>query len=37
MVEDFADALLNRREPRFLPMDAVQNMDVIDRILAQVG
>lgn len=37
MVEDFADALLNRREPRFSPMDAVQNMDVIDRILAQVG
>lgn len=37
MVEDFADALLNRREPRFSPMDAVRNMEVIDRILAQAG
>ena len=37
MVEDFADALLNRRGPRFSPMDAVRNMEVIDRILAQTG
>ena len=37
MVEDFADALLNRRRPRFSPMDAVRNMEVIDRILAQTG
>ncbi len=36
MVEDFADALLNQREPRFAPLDAVRNMEVTDRILAQV-
>lgn len=34
MVEDFADALLNRRPPRFPPQDAVHNMQVIDRLLA---
>jgi xylose dehydrogenase (NAD/NADP) len=34
MVEDFADALLNRRSPRFPPQDAVHNMQVIDRLFA---
>jgi xylose dehydrogenase (NAD/NADP) len=34
MVEDFADALLNDRPPRFLPQDGVANMAVIDRLLA---
>ena len=36
MVEDFADALLNKRAPRFAPTDAVQNMIVVDELLAQV-
>lgn len=36
MVEDFADALLNNRPPRFLPGDAVKNMEVIDQMLSQV-
>ena len=36
MVEDFADALLNDRAPRFPPSDAVRNMEVVDRLLAQV-
>lgn len=36
MVEDFADALLNERAPRFAPTDAVQNMIVVDQLLAQV-
>jgi xylose dehydrogenase (NAD/NADP) len=34
MVEDFADALLNDRPPRFPPEDGVANMRVIDRLLA---
>lgn len=34
MAEDFADALLNGRPPRFLPQDAVENMRVIDNLLA---
>ncbi len=34
MVEDFAAALLEGRPPRFLPQDAVQNMQVIDQLLA---
>ncbi len=34
MVEDFADALLNERPPRFAPADAVDNMIVVDRLLA---
>jgi predicted dehydrogenase len=34
MVEDFADALLNNRPPKFAPQDAVSNMYVIDRLLA---
>lgn len=33
MVEDFADALLNNRPPRFDPQDAVHNMRVIDMLL----
>lgn len=37
MVEDFADALLTARAPRFPPADAVLNMKVIDKLLAQVG
>ena len=36
MVEDFADALINNRPPRFHPQDAVSNMDVIDRLLASL-
>ncbi len=34
MVEDFADALLSNRPPRFKPQDAVANMQVIDALLA---
>jgi len=34
MVEDFADALLTGRPPRFAPADAVDNMLVVDRLLA---
>ncbi len=34
MAEDFADALLNNRPPRFAPQDAVNNMMVIDNLLA---
>lgn len=34
MVEDFADALLNSRPPCFDPQDAVENMKVIDKLLA---
>ncbi len=37
MAEDFADALLNQRPPRFMPQDGIQNMRVIDRLLAQVN
>ncbi len=37
MAEDFADSLLNKRAPRFAPADAVQNMDVVDQLLAQVS
>lgn len=33
MVEDFADALINNRPPRFDPQDAVNNMKVIDNLL----
>ena len=36
MVEDFADALLNNRPPRFEPKDAVRNMAVIDRLYASL-
>lgn len=32
MGEDFADALINGREPRFAIQDGVQNMQVIDRL-----
>ncbi len=35
MVEDFADALLMGRPPRFAPSDAVNNMLVVDKLLAQ--
>lgn len=34
MVEDFADALLNNRPPRFPAQDAVENMRVVDQLLA---
>ena len=37
MVEDFADALINKRPPRFAPTDAVSNMVVIDDLLSQVN
>lgn len=33
MAEDFADALLNNRPPRFSPQDGVANMRVIDMLL----
>jgi predicted dehydrogenase len=33
MAEDFADALLNKRPPRFPPSDAVANMKVIEHLL----
>ncbi len=36
MVEDFGDALLNSRPPRFHPQDAVQNMAVIDQLYASL-
>lgn len=36
MVEDFADALLNDRAPRYAPQDAVSNMQVIDALLASL-
>ena len=36
MVEDFADALLQGRPPRFAPSDAVSNMIVVDELLSQV-
>ena len=35
MAEDFADALINKRAPRFPATDAVQNMVVVDELLAQ--
>ena len=34
MVEDFADAILDNRPPRFDPQDGVENMKVIERLLA---
>jgi predicted dehydrogenase len=34
MVEDFADAVLNQRPPRFPIEDAINNMRAIDRLLA---
>lgn len=34
MAEDFADALINGRPPRFHGQDGVENMRVIDRLLA---
>ena len=37
MVEDFADALLGGRAPRFPASDAVANMAVIDQLLERVG
>ena len=36
MVEDFADALLHSREPRFPASDAVKNMELVDKLIAQV-
>lgn len=37
MVEDFADALINNRPPKFHPQDAVENMRVIDQLYAAAG
>lgn len=37
MVEDFADALIEGRPPRFPPQDAVENMRVLDRLLKSAG
>jgi predicted dehydrogenase len=34
MAEDFADALLNQRPPRYAPADGVANMRMIDLLLA---
>jgi len=34
MVEDFADALLNKRSPRFPIQDSIANMRAIDHVLA---
>ncbi len=36
MVEDFADALIQARPPRFAPSDAVRNMVVVDKLLSQI-
>jgi predicted dehydrogenase len=36
MIEDFADALLNNRPPRFDPQDGVENMRVIDRLYESI-
>ena len=36
MAEDFADALLDGRPPRFAPQDAVENMRVIDSLYASL-
>ncbi|GAB4571211.1 MAG: Gfo/Idh/MocA family oxidoreductase [Anaerolineae bacterium] len=36
MVEDFADALLNNRPPRYAPQDAVHNMAAIDQLYASL-
>lgn len=37
MAEDFAYALLDNRAPRFAPQDGVENMRVIDRLLASLS
>lgn len=37
MVEDFADALLDSRPPRFSPQNGVDNMRVLDRLYAVAG
>lgn len=37
MAEDFADALINSRPPRFAPQDAVSNMRVIDQLYASLS
>ena len=37
MVEDFADALLNNRPPQYPPSDGVNNMKVIDMLVASPG
>lgn len=34
MVEDFADALINNRPPRYAPQDAVANMRALDMLIA---
>jgi len=37
MAEDFADALLNSRPPKFPPQDAVRNMQALDKLYASAG
>jgi predicted dehydrogenase len=37
MVEDFANALISHRRPRFDPQDGVENMRVIDRIYESIA
>jgi predicted dehydrogenase len=36
MAEDFADALLNNRPPKYAPQDGVDNMKVIDMLVASL-
>ena len=36
MAEDFADALLNNRPPQYAPQDGVDNMNVIDMLVASL-
>ena len=37
MAEDFADALLQGRQPRFPASDAVRNMQLLDQLYAAAG
>ena len=37
MAEDFADALINNRPPKYLPQDGVANMKVIDMLYASLA
>jgi D-xylose 1-dehydrogenase (NADP+, D-xylono-1,5-lactone-forming) len=37
LIEDFADALLNKRAPRFPISDSVANLEVMDRIMVAAG
>lgn len=37
MAEDFADALIHNRPPKYAPQDGVNNMKVIDMLVASLG